>query len=120
MNKITISPSQSQLHGRWVSTDPVMVSDRRLKQNIRSLLDGRSVDGEEPGRQTLSNRSPAWLLRQLRPVSYRFRRDSAGKKVERDSAEPRRFGFIADELQQIVPEVVRTVRYENEQAIKAV
>merc|ERR1719272_1404988 len=40
-----------------------------------------------------------WLLRQLRPVSYSFRKGMDSKFM--------RFGFIADELESVVPEVVR-------------
>jgi hypothetical protein len=39
------------------------------------------------------------LLRQLRPVSYSFRKGVDAKNM--------RFGFIADELENVVPEVVR-------------
>merc|ERR1712070_892171 len=39
------------------------------------------------------------LLRQLRPVSYSFRKGMDSKFM--------RFGFIADELESVVPEVVR-------------
>jgi len=39
------------------------------------------------------------LLRQLRPVSYSFRKGMDSKYM--------RFGFIADELESVVPEVVR-------------
>eukprot|EP00434_Breviolum_minutum_P034852 symbB.v1.2.030850.t4/scaffold3518.1/size54960/1 len=46
-----------------------------------------------------------WVLRQLRPVSYRFvRGDFWGV-----DAKHIRFGFIADEIQQVLPEVVREV-----------
>jgi hypothetical protein len=42
-----------------------------------------------------------WLLRELRPVSYNLKTGSeGGKRV--------RFGFIADELEQVLPQVVRT------------
>merc|ERR1719213_1222762 len=40
-----------------------------------------------------------WLLRQLRPVSYSFRKGQDSKNM--------RFGFIADELESVVPEVIR-------------
>lgn len=40
-----------------------------------------------------------WLLRQLRPVSYSFRKGQDSKSM--------RFGFIADELDSVVPQVVR-------------
>jgi hypothetical protein len=41
-----------------------------------------------------------WLLRELRPVSYNLKTGSENKRV--------RFGFIADELEQVLPQVVRT------------
>jgi len=117
--KMTVSPWQSQLHGEWVSSSTLLVSDRRLKRNIQSLLED-SVDGDKRSKPMIDNHSPTWLLRQLRPVSYQFRREPAGKKVNRERVEPKHFGFIADEVQQVVPDVVRTVRYQNKDEIKAV
>merc|ERR1711957_977437 len=43
-----------------------------------------------------------WLLRQLRPVSYSFRKGAESKYM--------RFGFLADELESVVPNVVRTTK----------
>jgi uncharacterized coiled-coil protein SlyX len=51
------------------------------------------------GAQATSSDGALWLLRQLRPVSYSFRKGVDSKSM--------RFGFIADELESVVPEVVR-------------
>jgi len=93
------------LHGAWFSDDIVYTSDRRLKKNIRPLIsklnsmlpplakaaDQRSEDGA------------TWVLRELRPVVYEFKQGTeaknAGGKV--------RYGFIADEMESTLPEVVR-------------
>ncbi|CAJ1353591.1 unnamed protein product [Effrenium voratum] len=40
------------------------------------------------------------MLRQLRPVSYNFKQGSESKYM--------RFGFIADELESVVPQLIRT------------
>lgn len=46
-----------------------------------------------------------WMLRQLRPVSYYFKKGSESKYM--------RFGFIADELESVVPQVVRQGRSDE-------
>lgn len=50
-----------------------------------------------------SGQSPAltWILRQLRPVSYTFKNGADAKNV--------RFGFIADEIAQVLPQIVREI-----------
>merc|ERR1712107_90406 len=53
-----------------------------------------------------------WLLRQLRPVSYSFRKGTESKYM--------RFGFIADELEGVVPQVVRSVGNQQVSDQKAV
>jgi hypothetical protein len=110
------------------------MSDRRLKKDImplqRTLRDalsnaisegasdqaGGAVDAagaqqpsgakaapQKPG--TLAADSTLWLLRQLRPVSYSFKKGAESKYM--------RFGFIADELESVVPQVVRNVGNRN-------
>jgi len=125
---LSASSKTSQLHGQWVMTDVITVSDKRFKRNVRSLLakrppppgpapptpDGR---GHAPGQ---SERSPAWLLRQLRPVSYHFHHDSDSKRMHGGDPKLQRFGFVADELQQVVPEVIRNVKFDDQDDIKAV
>jgi hypothetical protein len=110
------------------------MSDRRLKKDImplqRTLRDalssaisegasdqaGGAVDAagaqqpsgakaapQKPG--TSAADSTLWLLRQLRPVSYSFKKGAESKYM--------RFGFIADELESVVPQVVRNVGNRN-------
>ncbi|CAL1154862.1 unnamed protein product [Cladocopium goreaui] len=83
------------LHGLWSADTVVSLSDRRLKRNIRPLAKAlpKGLDSEM---------SPLrWVLRQLRPVSYRFVRGADAKHT--------RFGFIADEVEQVLPAVVHEV-----------
>jgi len=105
------------LHGSWNVESAVVTSDRRLKTNIvplqRTLRDVIVPRGEQKapsdgttvvpaggtaGKKTESD-GALWLLRQLRPVSYSFRKGVDSKFM--------RFGFIADELETVVPEIVR-------------
>lgn len=44
--------------------------------------------------------SALWLLRQLRPVSFKFKTSADSKNM--------RFGFIADEVESVFPNLVRT------------
>lgn len=105
------------LHGSWDVETSLVTSDRRLKTDIvplqRTLRDVIVPRGEKKapastvvppaGMATGSSRKDGdgalWLLRQLRPVSYSFRKGMDSKFM--------RFGFIADELESVVPEVVR-------------
>jgi hypothetical protein len=103
------------LHGSWNVESSLVTSDRRLKTNImplqRTLRDviaprgekkapegSTPVAGQEGGKAKTGD-GALWLLRQLRPVSYSFRKGMDSKYM--------RFGFIADELESVVPEVVR-------------
>jgi hypothetical protein len=84
--KLTMGQEQSQLHGKWqinelLSDSYHTVSDRRFKRNIKSLLSHNSAVKHATAKHPDTRDSPAWLLRQLRPVSYRFHRDPPGKKV---------------------------------------
>lgn len=112
------------LHGSWHLAGPTLVtSDRRLKTNIlplqRTLRDVIAPKAQAEKKVPLAGQSglrgtagqgtqgtagagdgALWLLRQLRPVSYSFRKGADSKNM--------RFGFIADELESVVPEVVRS------------
>jgi len=111
---LSASSAGATLHGLWVSDNMLQVSDRRLKRSIRSLSEKAEGVGTKPG-----THAPSWLLRQLRPVSYHFRRAGLkGKSQAAPSAE--RYGFIADEVQKVVPSVVYPVAYHGDADIKAV
>jgi uncharacterized coiled-coil protein SlyX len=111
------------LHGSWNVASGLVTSDRRLKTNIaplqRTLRDViapkaqaekkvppagqsglRGTAGQGTQGTTGAGDGALWLLRQLRPVSYSFRKGADSKNM--------RFGFIADELESVVPEVVRS------------
>jgi len=96
------------LHGSWSVESALVTSDRRLKTNImplqRTLREVVLPRGEQKTSDPASSQGQRgdgalWLLRQLRPVSYSFRKGADSKSM--------RFGFIADELDSVVPEVVR-------------
>jgi hypothetical protein len=96
------------LHGSWSVESALVTSDRRLKTNImplqRTLREVVLPRGEQKTSDLASSQGQRgdgalWLLRQLRPVSYSFRKGADSKSM--------RFGFIADELDSVVPEVVR-------------
>lgn len=137
---MTFGVQSGVLHGLWNSDSTVSTSDRRLKKDIAPL--GRAIqtvmdnydakvpqtmtprqeqeqptklrrsmweaapENQAPGTPRLSRGDSAlWLLRQLRPVSYSFRKGAESKYM--------RFGFIADELETVVPSVVRNVGSHN-------
>lgn len=95
------------LHGSWNVESSLVTSDRRLKTNIvplqrtlREVIAPKAEKKVTTGKsQAASGDGALWLLRQLRPVSYSFRKGMDSKYM--------RFGFIADELESVVPEVVR-------------
>jgi len=113
-SKITAAlTGPSVLHGAWMVDDMISTSDRRLKTNIRSLTESiadhspiaaasKREDGD--GRERQASRSdPAWVLRQLRPVSFRFLEGHEAKGTDR-------YGFIAQELREVMPGLVRSIK----------
>lgn len=98
------------LHGLWYADHMLHISDRRLKKSISSLADDLDKRGQAAGIRQGSGRGAAWLLRQLRPVSYYFKRDVEAKH--------QRFGFIADEIAVTLPEVVQ--ESSDEKKIKGI
>jgi len=84
------------LHGVWYSDYIVHTSDRRLKKNIHPIMESLDARAAEKG---ATEDSARWVLRELRPVSYQFKRGPESKL--------QRFGFIADDVQATIPQVVR-------------
>eukprot|EP00411_Alexandrium_monilatum_P033199 CAMPEP_0175338212 /NCGR_PEP_ID=MMETSP0095-20121207/4723_1 /TAXON_ID=311494 /ORGANISM="Alexandrium monilatum, Strain CCMP3105" /LENGTH=216 /DNA_ID=CAMNT_0016635617 /DNA_START=216 /DNA_END=866 /DNA_ORIENTATION=+ len=106
---MSLKDTGGTLHGTWMADTVVAVSDRRLKDNITPITDSlqknqEALDTSRPPKEIGSGKSKApqalsWVLRQLRPVSYNFKTGSDAKNM--------RFGFIADEMQKVLPQVVR-------------
>lgn len=93
------------LHGTWSSDSTISTSDRRLKENIRPIRESlnEAMHNAQPELQDdLAAGAAGWILRELRPVSYNF-------LPSENMAEPdkRRFGFIAQEVQGVLPAVTR-------------
>ncbi|CAJ1381751.1 unnamed protein product [Effrenium voratum] len=102
LKRMSISSTGGSLHGTWSSESIISASDERLKRRIEPLdraLAARAQPASiSPGPP---NRAEAvsWLLRELRPVSYYFREGPEAKLA--------RYGFIAQELEKVMPELVR-------------
>lgn len=84
------------LHGVWYADNLISTSDRRLKTNVRPLLETLGIRAAKAG---ATENAAEWMLRELRPVSYRFKVGAESKMS--------RFGFIADEVEETMPQVIR-------------
>lgn len=108
-----------KLHGTWTSEVSLIDSDRRLKQNIaplgidlakrRELMQGISGAGSSGIKES----AVSWVLRQLRPVSFSFKSTTDAKAL---AANEKRFGFLAQEVQRVAPNLVTNVDSTNEDA----
>lgn len=106
---MSISSTGGVLHGTWQAETTVSTSDRRLKHSIvplyRAIAESAPAESTavppEGQRSAISERNAAvgWVLRELRPVSFRFKHGPEAKTV--------RYGFVAQELQQTLPSLVR-------------
>mmetsp|Transcript_12377 Transcript_12377/g.33247 ORF Transcript_12377/g.33247 Transcript_12377/m.33247 type:complete len:232 (-) Transcript_12377:73-768(-) len=114
---MSLTNTGGTLHGTWYSDTVISVSDRRLKDNISPLTKTLGQNFKELGSprgqnpigarashtgdedQSADATTFGWVLRQLRPVSYNFKKGTDAKNM--------RFGFIADELEKVLPQVVR-------------
>mmetsp|Transcript_6087 Transcript_6087/g.13029 ORF Transcript_6087/g.13029 Transcript_6087/m.13029 type:complete len:263 (+) Transcript_6087:2-790(+) len=121
---MTIESDGGILHGSWNTEASLVTSDRRMKKEIKPLQRTlRAVVQQDmagtpsaPATQKMTGGTGSdgalWLLRQLRPVSYSFKKGAESKYM--------RFGFIADELESVVPQVVRTTGQGDRADQKAV
>jgi hypothetical protein len=100
------------LHGVWYSDNLVHTSDKRLKTNIQPLVETLNDRARAASVEfaASSEDGAAWVLRELRPVSYRFKKGAESKL--------QRFGFVADEVEATIPQVVR--RNTGPDAIKGI
>jgi hypothetical protein len=127
---LTVDSNGGTLHGAWSSDATVTTSDRRLKRNIeplyRTLAEqarrrlGEATEGEvSPDATVAPTVAPAlgrqkeapvgWLLRELRPVSFQLKRGPEAKYLK--------FGFIAQELETVFPNLVRTSAKDDTKAV---
>lgn len=93
------------MHGVWTADVSISTSDRRLKDNIKPLYQTlqetsltlasgwSSPQGEDA--------TTGWVLREMRPVSYTFKKGADTKQV--------RFGFVAQEVEKVLPSVAPTI-----------
>jgi len=102
----------NQLLGIWSSDNDVVTSDRRKKQGIQPLRRTlqeyiKATEENTTGgpRAKAKGDGALWMLRQLRPVSYSFKKSSESKYM--------RFGFIADEVESVMPQLVRNLPDQN-------
>jgi hypothetical protein len=132
---LTVDANGGTLHGAWSSDATVTTSDRRLKKNIeplyRTLAEqarkrfGQATEGEASPDGTVTAAATAalgttrqkeaaqapvgWLLRELRPVSFQLKRGPEAKYLK--------FGFIAQELETVFPNLVRTSAKDDTKAV---
>jgi acyl-[acyl carrier protein]--UDP-N-acetylglucosamine O-acyltransferase len=116
------------LHGSWVSENTVSSSDRRIKYDVLPLFKTimkqhskvmkredmlndhvGSVDANESSSSsssstalTMSSKDQVMssIIKQIRPVSFKYKKQTDSKY--------NRFGFIAQELESVLPSVVVT------------
>merc|ERR1719321_1157974 len=101
---LSMGTAGGTLHGVWVSDNAIASSDRRLKKDVAPLLAHVLNVADLPAEgKDLAAEPTAWLLRQLRPVS--FTRSASGS---------RSYGFIAQELEKLLPDVVQPLATSEE------
>jgi hypothetical protein len=97
------------LHGTWTSDTTFTTSDRRLKTKIAPLYKKmiRDYSTRVPQNElfqldTIPAKDQATMatLRELRPVSFKYKNTPEAKYS--------RFGFIAQEIEKVMPDVVHT------------
>jgi len=118
---ISITSAGGTLHGTWSAENALDTSDRRLKKDIMPLgktlaekmlrvqaneasaddgSAGAVPDADEAQEATTAD-AVSWILRELRPVSFKFRRGPESKYA--------RYGFVAQELARVLPQIVREI-----------
>lgn len=96
--KLKLSATESEFNGLWKSDGMITHSDRRLKGSVKPLLRGLGTKKADAD----SRASASWQLRELRPVSYRLREAPEAKAIGSE-----RLGFVAQEVQKVMPSVVK-------------
>jgi len=109
----SISSDGGSLHGTWSADHIISASDRRLKRGIKPLHTSLlSKAKEELGMKQSSSpqldglSSASWLLRELQPRRWALpvKAESLAAKNQTSS---HRIGFVAEEVERILPDLVR-------------
>jgi hypothetical protein len=99
---ILSTPPGGVLHGLWKADTILSTSDERLKKDVEDL---EAVLARPAGRLREDDVG-SWVLRELRPVAFRFKDAPEAKHAAADA--PLRFGFLAQDLERLLPDLVRT------------
>jgi len=122
---ITFTNTGGSLHGLWLSDQVIATSSTKFKTGVANLEDYAGGERTEecrtvschwqrsstrrpgPGSRsggTAPTRTLSPLLKELRPVAYKYKEDNSQV----------RFGFVAEELEKLLPEVVRKFDHEGQ------
>jgi len=111
---ISIGSKVGTLHGTWTVDSTVITSDRKLKKDIKPLQDTlRTIALEAAAKQDKKSpederTTPAqWIIAMLRPVSYEYLAHAG-----------RRYGFVANEVEDVLPDLVRTEEGEDGEPLR--
>jgi hypothetical protein len=111
---LAVSGTGGTLHGVWSADLSLTLSDRRVKTDIEPIASTlrRAFSRAEPevaAADLTDSKSASWVLRELRPVSFRLKTGPEAKYVK--------FGFIAQELERLFPDLVRTDPHSGVQQV---
>lgn len=143
VHTMSMKSTISTLHGIWEADATITTSDRRLKTSIEplyrtiaarakarwsetrtdappgdmkrtNLLSSTQSPVIAPSAKQQQDQGVGWLLRELRPVSFKLKSGPEAKYLK--------FGFIAQELETIFPNLVRNIGGEEgkEEGTKAI
>jgi hypothetical protein len=111
---LALTGTGGTLHGIWSADVSLTLSDRRVKTDIEPIATTlhRAFSRAEPeaaAADFTDAKSASWVLRELRPVSFRLKTGPEAKYVK--------FGFIAQELERLFPDMVRTDPHSGVQQV---
>lgn len=115
------------LHGTWVSTSTLTSSDRRMKYDVLPLFKTIMkqhqhnlpqhhmvedlTDSSSSSSHKLSGENAVMssIIKQIRPVSFKYKKHTDSKY--------NRYGFIAQELEAVLPSVIMTDKASGMKAV---
>jgi hypothetical protein len=116
------SQKTAQMHGSWTISSAAVTSDRRLKVEIlplyRKMMGSyAAVKQEETGESTAidtleslpKHEQVLSVIRELRPVAYKMKSQNEAKHSQ--------YGFIAQEIEHVLPNIVKTNQKDGMKAL---